>query len=221
LVPKKPVLGVGRLHEARHDHLGGVVADRQVVGEVLGDLIAILRPLQFAQALVAGQLQPGARRRVLRGLALALAGPGLHRLHRLGDLRLGRFEACLRLMQDLQGHHLGLLPGAAEIHIGLEDSVLPFDLVAGVLGHIQIGRLDLVEARGDVAAGHLHPQVPQALDGVDLTVGQLIDHRLGVVANGIEGLGDDLVALADLHGPHLLANHLVEQRRLVERAGDQ
>ena len=53
-----------------------------------------------------------------------------------------------------------------------------------------------------------------------LAVRDLVDHPLGVVADRIEALGDLLVALADLHGRGLLADDLVEDAGLAERARD-
>ena len=49
----------------------------------------------------------------------------------------------------------------------------------------------------------------------------LIDQPLGVVADGVEAVGDLLVALADLHLRGLLAHDLVEHLGLAEGAGDQ
>ena len=91
--------------------------------------------------------------------------------------------------------------------------MLALDLVLGVLGDVEIDRLDLVEAVGDVAARDLHPDIGDALEDVDLAVGDLVDHALGVVADRVEAVGDLLVALADLHAGDLLAHHLVEHRR--------
>ena len=42
-----------RLHEPAHDHLGRIVRDGQIVGEILRDLIALLLILQTPQLLVA------------------------------------------------------------------------------------------------------------------------------------------------------------------------
>ena len=63
------LLGVGRLHQPRHDHFGRVVADGQVVGEVLGDLVALVLVLHAAQLLVAGEFELGALGRFRAGEA--------------------------------------------------------------------------------------------------------------------------------------------------------
>src|SRR5690606_5566404 len=50
-----PLLAIGDLRDAGHDHLGGAVADREVVREVLGDLIALVLGLERLEGEVAGQ----------------------------------------------------------------------------------------------------------------------------------------------------------------------
>ena len=109
-------------------------------------------------------------------------------------------------LQHFEREHLGLLQRAAIVAIGLEDRVLAVDLVLGVLRDVEIDRADLVEAVGDVAARDLHPDVGRALEHVELAVGDLVDHALGVVADRVEALGDRLVALADLHAGDLVAH---------------
>src|SRR3954464_9091584 len=58
------LLGVRALQHARHDDLRSVIADRQVVREVLGDLVALLLVLGPAQVLVPDQLEPGTLGRI-------------------------------------------------------------------------------------------------------------------------------------------------------------
>jgi len=99
--------------------------------------------------------------------------------------------------------------------------VLAVDLVLGLLGDVQVGAADLVEAGGDVAAADLHPHIGSALHHVELAVVELVDHALGVVADGIEGVGDLFVALADGHRRHLAAHHFVEGAGLSQRPADQ
>mgnify|MGYP006883586409 CR=1 FL=1 len=65
---------------------------------------------------------------------------------------------------------------------------------------------DVVEPVGDVAATDLGPHVGQLLGERDLPVLELVDHALGVVADGIEGARDLLVALADRHAGDLFAD---------------
>ncbi len=50
---------------------------------------------------------------------------------------------------------------------------------------------------------NLHPDIADALHQVELAVVELVDHALGVVADGIEAVGDLFVALADIHGGDL------------------
>ena len=121
-----------------------------------------------------------------------------------------------RRLQDLQGQHFRLLQGTAKVLIGLEDLVLALDLIIGRGRDIQVGLLDLVETTGDIAARDLHPDVADAFEGIELAVLDLLDHVLGVVADAVEGIGDLLVAITDLHRLDLLAHDIVEQRRLVK-----
>jgi hypothetical protein len=99
--------------------------------------------------------------------------------------------------------------------------VLAVDLILGVGGDRQIGVADLVEAGGDIAPAHLHPHIGGTLQQVQLVVGELVDHALGVVSDRIETLGDLFVAFADLHGGDLLAHHFVEGAGLAQRPADQ
>ena len=71
---------------------------------------------------------------------------------------------------------------------------------------------------GDVAPRELHPDVRHAFENIDFSVAELVDHFLRVVADRIEGFRDLFVALADVHRLRLVANHLVEDFRLAERA---
>ena len=207
------LLGVRALQHARHDDLRGVVAHRQVVREVLGDLVALLLVLGPANVLVPDQLEPGALGR-LRALKIR------HRAGRRLQLRFRGVELVLRRAQDFERHHLGLLQSAAEVAVGVEDHALALDLILGRAGDVEVGLLDPVEAVRDVAARNLHPDVGDPLPEVDLRVGDLIDHRLGVVADRVEPLGDLPVALADLDRLRLVADHLVEDAGLAERARD-
>ncbi len=88
------LFGVGGLQQPRHHHLGGVVGDGEVVGQILGDLIALLDVLQVADALVAGQFQA-------RALAASSPLKASTDLHRLVDLGTGRVELALGLLQYL------------------------------------------------------------------------------------------------------------------------
>ena len=99
--------------------------------------------------------------------------------------------------------------------------MLAVDLVLGLLGDIEIGVADLVEAAGDIAAADLHPHVADPLHQVELAVVQLVDHALGIVADGVEAVGDLLVALTDLHGGDLRADHVVECGGLRQRPADE
>ena len=83
-------------------------------------------------------------------------------------------DARLGLLEQAERHDLGLLQRAAVILVGLEDLLLALDLVLGGGGNVQVGLLDLVEAVRDVAARRLHPDVADALEGIDLAVGDLI-----------------------------------------------
>ena len=129
-------------------------------------------------------------------------------------------EFPLGLLQNLERHDLGLLQGAAEVAVGFQDRGFALDLVLRFLRDAEVDAADLVEAVGDVAAGELHPRVGRAFPHADLAVGDLVDHRLGVVADGVEAFGDLAIAVADLHGGDVLAHDLVEVRGLVQRAGD-
>lgn len=113
-----------------------------------------------------------------------------------------------------------MLEGAAEIAVGVENDLFAADLVLGVGSDFQIDLLDLVEAVGDIAARRLHPDVAETLPGGNLPVGELVHHRLGVLADGVEALGDLLVALAHVHRRDLLAHDLVEEGCLGQRARD-
>ena len=137
------------------------------------------------------------------------------------QFRLHGIELLAGLLEHLERHHLGMFQGAAIVAIGVEDRALPLDLVLGLLGDRQVGLADLVEAVADIAARDLHPHVGAALEDIDLAVGDLIHQALGVVADGVEAVGDRLIALADLHFGGLLAHHLVEDFRLPQRARDQ
>ena len=75
--------------------------------------------------------------------------------------------------------HLGvLLKRTAIVAVGVENARLALNLIFCRRGHVEEGRLDLVEAISDVAAADLHPDVIDALEQVDLAVVELIDHRL-------------------------------------------
>ena len=83
------LLGGGGLHQPRHDDFGGVVGDGQVVGEVLGDLVALVLVLRAAQLLVARELELGALGRLGAGETGDLLGRRL-------QVRLGRIELLPR-----------------------------------------------------------------------------------------------------------------------------
>ena len=69
-------------------------------------------------------------------------------------------------------------------------------------------------------AGDLHPDIVDPLQEVDLRVGDLVDHLLRVIADGIEALGHLAVAIPDLHGLRVLSDDLIEHPGLAKRAGD-
>ena len=143
-----------------------------------------------------------------------------HRVGRLLQLSLGRVQPVLCHAQDFQGQDLGLLQRPAEVAVGVEDLLLAVDLIAGRACHVHVDVLDFIEAVGDVAPRHLHPNVVDPLPEVDFGVGDLVHHRFGVVADRVEGLSDLPIAFADLHGLGLLAHHLVEHARLAQGPGD-
>ncbi len=207
------VLRARGLHEPAHHDFRRVVADRQVVGDVLADLVAVFRGLHRAQLLVAGELELRTRHEIV-GRRL------LHGVHRDLELVLLDLERGFGRLQHLQRQHLGLLQRAAKVLVGRKDQVFALDLVVRVLGDLEIRLLDLVEALRDVAARGLHPHVLETLPRVDLAVLELLDHGLRVVTDAVERIRDDGVAVADDHRRHLLAHHLVEQRRLRQRAGN-
>ena len=142
------------------------------------------------------------------------------RLGGLLQLSFGRFELLLRGPENLQGHDLGVLERAAEIPIGVENDLLPVNLILGRSGHLQISAPDVIETVGDVTAGNLHPYVRDPLQDVDLRIGNLIDHLLRIIANGIKRLRNLAVALADLHRLDLLADDFVEDAGLAKGPGD-
>ena len=205
---------VRRLHEPRHDHFGRVVADGDVVREVLGDLVALLLPLQGAHRLVTVKLQP-------RPLGRVLARKARNLFHGGGDDAFRGVELALGGLQDFERHYFGLLHRAAKITIGFEDARLPLHLILGVGGDLEIERLDLVEPRGDVAACHLHPDVRDPLHGADLSVRILIDERPRVVADGIKRRRDPAITLRDGHAGDFGADDVVELGGFVEGAGDR
>ena len=100
------------------------------------------------------------------------------------DARL--FELGGRRLQHFQRKHLRLLQRAAIVAIRLQNRVLALDLVLRVRGDVEVRRAQLVETVGDVAARDLHPDIGRAFEQVELAVGKLVDHALGVVADGIE-----------------------------------
>ena len=59
------------------------------------------------------------------------------------------------------------------------------------------------------------------LPGVEVTVLDLLHHPVRIVADGVEGFGNVLVAFTDLHRGDLLPHRFVEHRHLVQRPGDQ
>ena len=107
-----------------------------------------------------------------------------------------------------------------EIPVGLENLRLALYLVLRGTGHVQINLFDLAETRRDIAPRDLHPDVAQPLKRIEFAVFDLVHHGLGIVPDAVERFGNLFVARANLHGLHLLAHHVVEQRRLVERAAD-
>lgn len=113
-----------------------------------------------------------------------------------------------------------MLEGTTKIAIGVKNDLLALDLILGRAGHIEIDLLDSVEAIRNIAPRHLHPDIVDALEEIDLLVVQLVDHLLRIVTDGVERFGDLAVALADLHGLGLLAHHLVEHAGLAQGAGD-
>jgi len=86
--------------------------------------------------------------------------------------------------------------------------------------HFIIGLLDLLEAAGNITTGDLHPEVPHALQSVNLTVLQLLDHVLSIVPNTVECGRNLFVALSDLHGRNLLPYHFIEHRRVIQGPGN-
>jgi hypothetical protein len=133
---------------------------------------------------------------------------------------LRRVERLAGLVEEAEAEDLGLLQGAAEVAVRVEDAALALDLLARVARHGDERPLDLVEPGGHVAARDLHPEVREALGAREPAVGDLLDHALRVVTDRVEGLGDGAVPLAHLEAAELIADHLVEKRRLRERARD-
>ena len=105
------ILRVRGLQKPSHHDLGRVVAHRQVVGEVLADLIPILGRLHRTQLLVARELELGARHQILRRRFF-------DRLHRRLELHLTRLELLLGGLQHLQREDFGFLQRTAKILIG-------------------------------------------------------------------------------------------------------
>src|SRR5690606_30295847 len=150
-----------------------------------------------------------------------LVRAGGYGLHRRRELGLALLELFLGALQHLEREDLRLLQRAAEILIRGQYELLAVDLVARIARDVEIGPLDLLEPVRDVAAHHLGPDVRKPLPRVDLAVLELVDHRLRVLANAIERVRDLLIALAELHRRDLLADDLIEQRCLRQRACDR
>ncbi len=53
------LFGIGGLYQPGHDNFCGIITDCQVVGKILGNLVAFFCILQFAQLLITGQFQLG------------------------------------------------------------------------------------------------------------------------------------------------------------------
>src|SRR5690606_12051928 len=124
------VFRVRRLQQPRHDDLGRVVRDRQVIGQILADLVAVLGMLHVAQALVPRELEPRAFGRVL----VRAGGYGLHRRRELG---LALLELFLGALQHLEREDLRLLQRAAEILIRGQYELLAVDLVARIARDVE------------------------------------------------------------------------------------
>ena len=75
---------------------------------------------------------------------------------------------------------------------------------------VKVGIFYLAEAIGDVSAGELHPGILKPFHGRNFTVVELIHHRLGIVADTVERLGDLFVAFTDLHLRDLFPYDFVE-----------
>ena len=102
------LLGVGGLHEPRHDDFGRVVGDGEIVGEVLGDLVALLLVLQSAQRLVAFELEPGAVGGLGAGkTSTTLSAAAFSAARSLSSFAVGG-------LQHFERHNLGLLQRAAK-----------------------------------------------------------------------------------------------------------
>src|SRR5690606_14761267 len=130
------ILRARRLQQAAHDDLRRVVSDREVVGEVLADLVTVLGGLDVAQPLVARELEAGP----LHGIGGRVVRD---RLHRRLELRLACLEMLLRGLEHLEGEDLGLLQRAAKILIRRKNELLALDLIARIARDVEIGFLDL------------------------------------------------------------------------------
>ena len=135
------LLGVGRLHQPRHDDLGGRVGDRQVVAR---------GPWRSGSAAPRSAGRAASRRASISSCARSAGVPSVKPAS--ASAAACRPPSCASscLVADVEHferHHLGLLQRAAEVAIGLEDRVLAVDLVLGLLGDVEIGVADLVEAR--------------------------------------------------------------------------
>ena len=169
--------------------------------------------LHRAHLLIAGQFQACAFRGVL---ALVI----FYRLHGACQRRLGLIELLFPLFEYLQCQYFRFLEGTPKVLVGFQDDVLPVDLVLGVFRDFQVGLLDFIETVGDIAAGHLHPDIADAFERIQLAILDLFHHVLGIVAYAVERIGNALIAVAQFHTADLLSHHLVEQRGLIQRAGD-
>ena len=203
------ILRVRRLHQPGHDDLGRVVADRQVVREVLADLIAVLGGLHRAQLLVARRARASRARRDRRRT------PSRRPRRRSSSFACAACSSASAVFSTCSASTSDSFSAPRKsryaCRMSCSRSIWSFES----FDDVEIDLLDLVEAARDVAARGLLPDVREALERVDAAVLDLLDHALRVVANAVEAVRDLRVALAELHRRDLLAHDLVEQRRLA------
>ena len=153
-----PLLDVVGLLELGDQGVADVVADREVLGDVLQELVVAV----FVLEVVAGPRRGPARAWRLAGsLTLSPSAGAAARglLLGLGECLAGGFERDVLLGEQLGGEHLGFLEGEAEVDVGVHDLLLAVELVLGVVGHGLIDGGDVLEPLRGRAAAEPHPEV--------------------------------------------------------------